>query len=174
MSKIANRITLSETQLNKFRDYLEQCGAGFIPCTNEFEVMRFECQAGMGVLYRNSKGLFSPTGEMATAYALFKKGKTWKAYESKRQQFSKKHKERLRREHGGYCFYCGHLMDFNGTSEEGLTVTVEHLLSLAHGGTNSHANIVLAHERCNAEAGSKTLREKIYLRDKMRGYTRHD
>ena len=48
-------------------------------------------------------------------------------------------------------------------------ISIEHLVNIAHGGTNRLDNKVLAHVRCNFDAGCLSLVDKIHLRDRMRG-----
>jgi 5-methylcytosine-specific restriction endonuclease McrA len=65
---------------------------------------------------------------------------------------------------GADCFYCG--------TPLGADATCEHLLARAHGGQTHPANVALAHEDCNREAGDKSIAEKIELRDRKRHQTK--
>lgn len=59
------------------------------------------------------------------------------------------------------CFYCGEPLDL-------ADATVEHLLPLSLGGNNNDANLALAHQACNHDAGAMSIVEKVRLRDKKR------
>lgn len=61
---------------------------------------------------------------------------------------------------GPDCFLCGKPL--------GADSTVEHLLALVHGGSNSLANLALVHSECNKVLGDKSVTEKIFLRDANR------
>ena len=61
---------------------------------------------------------------------------------------------------GKRCFYCGDPL--------GEDRTLEHLLSLADGGTHHVNNLVLAHLKCNERAGDGPVMKKILLRENMR------
>lgn len=67
----------------------------------------------------------------------------------------------LRERDGNHCFYCGKPMA-RGT---GHSVTIEHLLSQSHGGTNNLENLVLAGSRCNGRVSDRPLHEKLKMRD---------
>ena len=45
-------------------------------------------------------------------------------------------------------------------------MTIEHLLAKSRGGGSEIYNLYLAHRWCNAEAGSKKIRDKKKLREK--------
>ncbi len=46
-------------------------------------------------------------------------------------------------------------------------MTLEHLLAKANGGTNQLANLVLAHEVCNAAAKDMSIMDKVLFRELM-------
>lgn len=84
----------------------------------------------------------------------------WQAENIGRKKDYAKEKKALIIRDGKACFYCGNLLESD--------VTVEHLISLVSGGTNTLANMVLAHEKCNNEAGNKTIVEKVNYALKLR------
>lgn len=62
-------------------------------------------------------------------------------------------RQRVLREHGGECLYCG-----------AKAKTVDHLTPVARGGRNVRANLVAACLGCNLRKGSRTLREFMLSR----------
>lgn len=62
---------------------------------------------------------------------------------------------------GEKCFYCN-------TQFAKENLTVEHLLSISHGGNNHLSNLVLACQPCNLEAGTGTIIDKVEFRDRKR------
>lgn len=63
---------------------------------------------------------------------------------------------------GKMCWYCGIVLPKD-------KLTIEHLLSVAHGGSHHMSNLVLACEPCNLEAGTLSVASKVKLRDQKRG-----
>jgi len=62
-------------------------------------------------------------------------------------------KQRLATRHGGSCCcYCG-------VRRKLRQMSLEHVVPLAHGGTNARSNLRLACPSCNAEKGSRLLGE---------------
>lgn len=62
---------------------------------------------------------------------------------------------------GAICWLCGKACEANGR-------TIEHLVELAQGGTNSLDNLALAHFVCNVRMNGLTLRQKRELRAELR------
>lgn len=58
---------------------------------------------------------------------------------------------------GRNCFLCGTPVDFDAEPLSGDYPTIEHKSAKANGGTNSLANLALAHRRCNERKGDKPL-----------------
>ena len=140
--------------IDKFTKWLVQNGAEILPCTNEYELLRFKGKQ-VGVLYKSGK-----TGNIFTSFSIqcFKKGKKWsfgKPVNIGRSQNYKKEKIQLLKRDGNKCFYCGKRL--------GNDITLEHLISLASGGKNMLGNMVLAHEKCNQQAGNITVYQKMLL-----------
>jgi 5-methylcytosine-specific restriction endonuclease McrA len=59
-------------------------------------------------------------------------------------------------------FFCDHPFT------EDRPATLEHLLSIAHGGNNHLSNLALAHGECNLRAANLSVVEKAKLRDELR------
>lgn len=152
---------LTQKEIPKFKSWLVSQGAEILPQTNEFEVIRFRCRIGTGVVYRNSKGKHSVSGPLVSdAYDAYKSCSKWvgKGKPTKRLQGSKKKRELLDRD-GDQCFYCGFPL--------GSDITLEHLVAVNQGGPDRIENMVLAHERCNQEAGNLSVMDKVRLRERM-------
>ena len=142
-----------------FVEFLAANGAEILTTTNEYEVLRFRANGETSVLYRNKHGEFTGTGEMAKAYSAFINGrKCIGAQKNKATIVKRTPKVRtLLERDGGNCFYCHEPLKND--------ITVEHLVSRAHGGPNHISNLVLAHQQCNADAGHLSAAEKIKLRE---------
>lgn len=163
----------NDSEYHKFKKWLSFRQAMFIDPTNEWEVLRFNSINGIGVVYRNKYDKVTLTGEAKIAYKLWKenKGASWNS--AKRKNISSKGHvvKRLKARDGLKCFYCDKELDFE-TDKSGERVSIEHLLSVCHGGTNHIANLALAHEKCNGLAASLDLVSKIKLREgKVYGLT---
>jgi 5-methylcytosine-specific restriction endonuclease McrA len=59
---------------------------------------------------------------------------------------------------GGRCWYCGCKMTFGGAGI-GASITREHMLPRARGGSNKPSNIVAACRACNVSKQAKTVEE---------------
>lgn len=155
---------VNREKIEKFKKWLESQGVEIRPLTNEWEVLRFRCSGGTGVIYTNSKGGYTFNNHVsAHAYECYEQSKKWvNAPESTKRKGSgnKKRMNRILKRDGDSCFYCGKPM--------GEDKTEEHLLSLTHGGSYRMANMVLAHSSCNAQAGHMAIIDKVKLREKMR------
>ena len=151
-------------QVISFCNWLRDRGADVMEPTNEYEIVRFGCSFGVGVVYQNKKGTSSYNcGAVKETIDSWRKGTKWK-YQGARIKNKSKPKPQLVARDGNECFYCGAVF-----SDEDLTI--EHILSRTIGGVDKLANMVLACEPCNSEAGTLAVIDKILLRDKKRGYT---
>lgn len=139
--------------VDKFKAWLIQNGAEVLPTTNEYESVRFKGKE-VGVLYSSGK-----TSNLYTANAIscFIRSKKWdgKPVNIGRKKTYVKEKVALLGRDGDNCFLCGQPL---------LTdITVEHLLPLVAGGKNTLANMVLVHEQCNFELGTKSIYQKVQM-----------
>jgi len=136
---------------SKFKKWLEQNGAEILPTTNEFEEVRFK-GSEIGVKYKSGK---YSNDYAKKAFECYKNNLKWdgRPINIGRKNTYVKEKKSLIKRDGNACFYCGDLLEDD--------VTIEHLVSLVSGGSNTLANMVLAHEKCNNEAGNKTIVEKV-------------
>lgn len=138
---------------HSFEIWLSNNGCEILPPTNEFELVRFRGRY-IGVLYKSSK-----TSNKYTANALkcFLQKKQWNGGPIKygRNNSYRKEKIAILERDGDLCFYCNKpLYD---------DITLEHIIPLNRGGQNILSNMVLTHEKCNQEAGNKTVLEKVNL-----------
>jgi hypothetical protein len=147
----------------RFSAWLRENGHRILPGIGRGEVLRFEGGENVGVVTVDSRGQYHFSEIAAIAFDFFEAGMPYAA--TIRTPY-KKHPgglyDKLRERDGPDCFYCG--LPLAG----GLT-TIEHLLSRHHGGSDHLANLVLAHEPCNQEAGHLSVIKKIELRDRKRG-----
>ena len=158
-----DRITLRG--IPKFDKWLRQRGAEILQPTNKWEVLRFRCAKGVGVVYKNASGAASLGQEwIKQAWLAYKRNLVWDGFEKRPKRCKKmsRMKKQLTSRDGHECFYCG--KEF-GTDD----LTVEHLLSVVHQGPNRMENLVLACQPCNEVADNLTVKQKVELRDELRG-----
>lgn len=153
--------------LARFKEFLTARGCDVLAPTNPYELLRFKAAGRTNVAYTSARGKLSIVGpDMGPAAASFANGQAWTPAGENREQrmgTSKKRAivKRLLERDGPCCFYCPHPL-----SEEDRTV--EHLVPIAHGGTNRIGNMALSHAACNLEAGHLSVFEKIRLRESKR------
>ena len=138
---------------DKFKKWLQDRGCEILPITNQYEAIRWKGKE-TGVIYTSGR----TSGSYATnARKCYKQGLKWDGgpISTGRKTNYKKQKKKLIERDGSCCFYCG--------LELGEDITLEHLQSLSSGGSNSLGNMVLSHEKCNQEAGNKTIVEKVKI-----------
>lgn len=140
-------------------EFLEVGGAEILPITNPFELARFKTVNGVCVIYQNKKGVLSYSNDHAkVAASHFLDGKAWSADKKHHRVQRQSVEAKLLARDGHTCFYCQ--ADFSAETPP----TLEHILSITHGGTNNLANLCLACEPCNVAAGNLPIVEKLKLR----------
>lgn len=137
----------------KFKTWLTKRGAEVLDPTNPWEVVRFRTTNGVSVIYTNKRGNHTFTGESEEAYNAYINNKVWKAVNRKRQQLRAR-KAKLAARDGKRCFVHG---DPRGFDE----LTIEHVLSFAHGGTDNDNNLILVCQQANKELGNLPIARKI-------------
>lgn len=142
------------TRKKQFITWLNKMGAEVLDPTNPFELIRFRTQNGVSVIYTGKKGV-TFTGESEEAYGLFNRGKKWKVVDRKRKNLRAK-KARLAARDGKACFIHGEKMNFDD-------LTIEHILSFSHGGTDNENNLCLACEPCQKALGNLPITKKIRI-----------
>lgn len=153
MAKKITRLSIEE--------FLEHGGATLLPVTNPWEVVRFKTPRGTHVIYfnkQNNKTYSDPYAK--EAYQAWINGKTWIAKEKVSRRSIRYMVEAIKKRDGDECFFC--CVPFTEENPE----TIEHLLAITSGGSNGIANLALAHEVCNMQAGNLSIMEKIRIREK--------
>lgn len=139
--------------IEKFKKWLEQQGCEILQPTNQYELVRFKGKE-VGILYTTG----STNGKYASdAIKSFSTNGLHKwdgaPVSTGRQNSYRKEKKQLLARDGTKCFYCG--------EELGEDITLEHLIALAGGGSNTLSNMVLAHEKCNQNANTMPVYKKM-------------
>ncbi len=143
------------SELDNFERFLTKRGAVMQPLTNEWEVLRFKTVSGVSVIYKNKAGFLTFTGESLEAFKAYKNKKPWRAV-APRERHEKDIKLRLFVRDGKQCFCCRAKLPKD-------QLTIEHLLSVGHGGTNNINNLVVMCKPCNLKMGKKPLAIKIKM-----------
>ena len=151
--------------VGKFKKFLVNCGGQLLHETNEYEVIRVQCNKGVEILYRKQSGLLTWSDELIKAYIAYKSGGKVKWRASKKRKVNRKRGpvvvQTLMKRDGEECWFCGKPMDVD-------SATIEHLLNISNGGNNHINNLVLAHEKCNQQARNYGIAEKVRLRERLR------
>lgn len=150
--------------VGKFKKFLVNCGGQLLHETNEYEVIRLQCDKGVEILYRKQSGLLTWPEELVKAYMAYRSGGRvqWRA--ARKKKVNRKRGtvlvQTLFKRDGKGCFFCGRAM----TTE---TATIEHLLNVSNGGNNHINNLALADNTCNQKARNMSIADKVRLREKM-------
>lgn len=151
--------------VGKFKKFLVNCGGQLLHETNEYEVIRVQCDKGVEILYRKQSGLLTWSDELVKAYIAYKSGGTVKWKASKKRKVNRKRGpvvvQTLLKRDGEGCWFCGKPME---SGKE----TIEHLLNICNGGNNHINNLVLAHEKCNQQARNMGIADKVRMRERLR------
>ncbi len=143
-----------------FEAWLTERGSEILAPSNTYEVARFRTDSGVGVIYKNSSGrLTSFVNGADKAYRAFKFNETWRAMPKPKRKMGTRIRHltaTLIERDGLPCFYCG-----QDTSDENRSI--EHLLSVTHGGPDHLANLALSHVECNRAVGHLSVKEKLEL-----------
>lgn len=143
----------------KFLARVSEAGGEILSPTNPYEVMRFKTRHGVGVVYQNVRGKRTWNQEAQAVRDHFdtqKKGSLAPVAVKGRRKDAGTVNALLARD-GDNCFFCR--LPLNDD------ITVEHLVSVAHGGPNHISNLFLAHAPCNQRAGHLSAPEKIAIRE---------
>jgi hypothetical protein len=144
--------------MNNFKKYLRAKGAEILEPTNPYELVRFRANGAIHVIYEGKRGI-SFVGESEKAYNAFQNKGIWSVdiKKDKRRNLSVIKRTLIERD-GDKCFYCKNPLEDD--------ITVEHLLSMCHGGPNHISNYVLSHKDCNSKVGHLSIMDKIKIREK--------
>ena len=155
-----------KTERIPLEEFLEHGGATLLPVTNPWEVVRFKTQRGTHVVYTNKQGNKTYSDPHATeAYHAWIDRKPWIAKEKVARRSQRYLIVAIKKRDGDGCFFCDE--PFTEENPE----TIEHLLAITSGGSNGIANLALAHEQCNMDAGNISIMEKISMREKNKDLT---
>jgi len=150
----------------KFKTWLSKKGAVILDPTNPWEVVRFKTINGVSVVYTNKSGHLTFTGESEAAYTAYTNNKSWKAVDRKRKAL-KARKAKLAARDGKMCFFCLYKLGFDA-------LTIEHLLSVSHGGSDNDNNLALACDPCNTALGNMPVVKKIRWREQRIRQSAHE
>lgn len=161
------RSDLPAKELTGLLAFVEERGGQVLKPTSEWEMARFTGPTGVCVIYCNAKGRLSWQGGADEAWSAWKGGKDWRANKRTKRGSSKRWTRfaTLTARDGHACFYCGKPVTFED-------FTIEHLVSLTHGGPDHIANMALSHARCNAAAGHLSVVQKVRMAEDMKGSAR--
>jgi hypothetical protein len=150
--------------VGKFKKFLVNCGGQLLHETNEYEVIRLQCDAGVEILYRKQSGLLTWPHELVKAYMAYRSGGRvqWRA--TRRKKVNRKRGpvllQTLFKRDGKRCWYCDKPLIV-------ATATIEHLLNVSNGGNNHINNLAVACSPCNQKARNMGITLKVVLREKI-------
>jgi len=143
-----------------FERFVFDRGGEVLAPTNEWELVRFKTATSTAIIYTKANGQLTFFGGAKSAWDAYLKNRPWSAgnkTKRKRKPASVGIRS-LRLRDGDACFYCGlHVCDE--------TASIEHVVPLNAGGTDHIGNKVLAHRKCNSEAGHLSVIDKVKLRE---------
>lgn len=156
--RVYDLTTLRESGISKrmpeFVKWLSAAGAELLEPTNPWELLRFRGNGETSIIYKNSAGKITFTGDSRKAFEAFSEGKNWRANERARRKNVSPTVATIRKRDGDRCFFCGLVVSVDEES-------VDHLVALTHGGPNHISNFVLMHRLCNYRCGNMSAPEKI-------------
>ncbi|WP_198024365.1 HNH endonuclease [Asaia astilbis] len=144
--------------------FVTERGGCVLTATSVWEVARFTGPGGVCIIYRNANGDLKWNQRAADSWEAWKAGRAWRATpRTKRGPRKRRIKyENLTARDGHDCFYCGKPVSFEEFS-------IEHLVSLTHGGPDNLTNMAVTHRGCNATAGHLSVVEKVRLAEQTKG-----
>lgn len=141
--------------MKAFEKQLKAAGAEILGPTNPYELLRFKTSLGVGVVYKGRKGITWNDQALAAKEHLRKGKGSLAPVKINGRRRNKATVQAIIERDGTDCFFCGEAL--------GDDVTVEHLVSICHGGPNHISNTFLAHGECNRKAGHLSAPEKIAI-----------
>lgn len=152
-----------ELKVKKFERWLSSRGAEVLKPASVWEIARFRSGSKISVIYTNKNGQLSFVGDASEALDNYKYNGPWRARPSTKRKSTKfsVHIKTLLDRDGNKCFFCNKEMSEDDT-------TREHLIALSHGGPDHISNMVLAHSKCNLDAGTLSLIEKVKIHIKAK------
>ena len=158
---------LSDKEVAAFKAWLTKRGAIVDPPTNVWEVLRVRTCFGLFVVYTNKAGRQTWPDELVDILNSYKAKQDVALSPDLKSKVKLRHLiDDLGARDGLWCWFC----EIGFLSPDSAAITIEHLVPKAHGGPNHPSNLVLACRDCNGEAGSKSVSEKVAMRDRNRGF----
>lgn len=152
----------SKTELKRFSTWIGTNGGEVLATTNPWEVLRFQGNGQVSIIYKKRNGDLTFTGESMKAVQAWRTAKPYRFCMAIKLRKRSVDEATLIERDGPDCFYCGE--EFTDKNPP----TIEHLVSRTHGGPNHISNKYLAHQRCNTKAGNLSAPEKLRIRDRLR------
>lgn len=150
--------------VSKFKKFLVNCGGQLMHETNEYEVLRVQCDSGVEILYRKQSGLLTWSPELVKAYMAYRSGGRTRWRATRKKKVNRKRGTVLVRtlfeRDGEQCWFCNRLLTFENA-------TIEHLLNVCNGGNNHINNLTVACSACNQRARNMGITAKVLLREKI-------
>lgn len=141
--------------IESFKARLRAAGAEILAPTNPYEILRFRCSKGVGVVYRGKRGETWNCEALSAREHLEAGLGSLAPVAVKGRRRDKATVAALLDRDGGGCFFCARYLADD--------ITVEHLVAICHGGPNHISNLFLAHAACNQGAGHLSGAEKVML-----------
>lgn len=154
-------------KIDAFKAWLIGSGAIIDPPTSEWEVLRVRTMDGTFVAYRNKSGAQTWPADLLQLKECFFAGKPVSLSPDRTSRRKLRHTiSDLSARDGLWCWFC----ETGFLSADSAEITIEHLVSKAHGGPDHQSNLVLACKPCNGEVGNLSVAEKVLIRDRKRGF----
>ena len=155
---------LDSLPVSKFEKFITNCGGQLLHETNEYEVIRVQCDSGVEILYRKQSGLLNWPKELVKAYMAYKSGGKIRWRATRKKKVNRKRGtvlvQTLFARDGEECWFCKCLLTFENA-------TIEHLLNVSNGGNNHINNLTVACNACNQRARNMGITAKVALREKI-------
>lgn len=142
----------------KFKGWAEGNGGIVEPTTNPHELARVRHADGVLVVYQGKKGISFSDSVARKAWEKFNHGAGFPLGKRHKRTKTEETVHRLSERDGVNCWFCG--CEFGPENRQ----TIEHLLSVCHGGNNNLANLVLACQPCNVKVGNLPIAQKVAMR----------
>ena len=145
-------------RLNAFKSWLVSNGSAVLAPTNEWEVLRFQGDGQIGVIYSNGVGRLSYVNGADEVLFAHINNQPWRAIpKTQANKWSKRRAAMVAsvaQRDGWGCSFCRADLTVE-------TATIEHFVALTSGGPDALANMMLACRPCNTRAGYMSVREKL-------------
>lgn len=159
---------MSDEELGVYRDYLANKGAQILPAKDGWELVRYKFDGSEieYALYRTSTSNIVSDNAAGCHYVDYLRDIKPLPHRRPIMVHKRIVVAQLLARDGKGCCYCDEPL--------GTDVTLEHFLSLAHGGNNTLENMALAHSHCNMAASNLAVVQKLRLREILMAVCRED